>query len=321
MTVSPTGIDQSPQTAAVSYCADIGGSFIKFGRSYGAGIVAVEEQVPTPTSSWTGFMDAIAGLIARHEEDSSLPVAISTAGLFNSRTGEVIAANIPAFEDHDFAGELGAFLGRRVLVANDADSFALAEANVGVGRGHDVVMSIILGTGVGGGLVVGGRLVQGAGGVTAEWGHGAIIRTVALLPETGEEISIPRFACGCGQSGCTDTIGGARGIERLHLHLSGECSTSHKILDGWEQGDAIAARTVAVYFDLLSEPLAFAINISGATIVPVGGGLAARHKLVAGLDAAVRQRTLNTYGEPLIVPGQYLKDGGLVGVSVLASQL
>ncbi|WEX11016.1 ROK family protein [Chelativorans sp. AA-79] len=316
-----TGARVASQAEPVAYCADIGGSFIKFGRAYGPGDVSVEEHVPTPVASWQGFMDALAGLLERHGPESRpLPLAISIAGLFDTRTGRVTAANIPCFMHHDLITELSSYLGRKVLIANDADSFALAEANIGVGRGHEVVMCIILGTGVGGGLVAGGRLVQGAGGVTAEWGHGSIVQTSVTLPGSGEQIVVPRFACGCGQSGCTDTIGGARGIERLHRHLTGHRRSSHDILDAWEVGDPVAGRTVCVYLELLSEPLAYAINITGASMVPVGGGLATRPALIDALDRAVRKRTLNAYTEQLVLPGRHITDGGLVGVSVLASQ-
>lgn len=308
-----------PATEPIAYCADIGGSFIKFGRAFGPGHITIEDQVPTPIHSWTGFEDALAGLIQRQGETSALPLAICTTGLFDKASGQVNAANIPAFAGHDLVSELSARLGRKVLIANDADSFALGEANVGAGRGHDVVLCIILGTGVGGGLVVGGRLVQGAGGVTAEWGHGAILRSEIVL-QSGETLFIPRFACGCGKMGCTDTIGGARGIERLHGHLSGEDHTSHQILDAWEAGEALASRTVEAYCEMLSEPLAFVINITGADIVPSGGGLSSRPKLLAALDRAVRAKTLHAYENPLIVPGHFLKNGGLVGISVLAAQ-
>ena len=306
---------------AIGYCVDIGGSFIKFGRAFGPGEIAEEEKVPTPAHSWDQFRDALAGLISRHAAPGDgLPLAICTTGLFDAATGTVSAANIPGFAGHDLVSELSTHLGRKVLIANDADIFALAEANVGAGRGHDVVLAIILGTGVGGGLVVGGRLVQGPGGVTGEWGHGAIVKTHIVLPRTGEIIDMPRFSCGCGQAGCTDTIGGARGIERIHRHLTGTERTSRQIVSAWGAGDADASRTMEVYFELLAEPLAFAVNTVGATIIPVGGGLATSPELVAGLDAAVRARTLHRYTEPLIVPGHHLEHGGLVGVSILAAQ-
>lgn len=305
----------------MAFCVDIGGSFIKFGRAYGPGRIAVEAQVPTPARSWPDFEAVLAELIGRHGGDRlGVPLAISTTGLFDKRTGQVSAANIACFAGHDMAGELSHRLGRKVLIANDADSFALGEANVGAGRGHGVVMCIILGTGVGGGLVVDGRLVQGAGGVTAEWGHGAILRSEITLPRSGETLSVPRLDCGCGKKGCADTIGGARGLERLHRHLCEQECTSHQILDQWEEGGAAATRTVDVYLELLGEPLAFAVNITGASVVPVGGGLAARIRLLDALDALVRSKTLNAYPAPLIVPGHFSSNGGLIGISVLAAQ-
>jgi len=301
-------------------CADIGGSFIKFGRALAAGTVERVDEVPTPAQDWDALVTALSQLAARwNGPGAALPLAISTTGLFDHRTGTVTAANIPAFAGHDVVSELTAALGRPVLIANDADTFALAEANIGIGQGHDVVFCAILGTGVGGALVVDGHMVRGFRGVTGEWGHGPITQTMLTL-ESGETLTLPRFACGCGQAGCTDTIGGARGLERLHLHLHGTSGTSHQILDDWEAGNAQAARTVEVYLALLSEPLAFAVNITGASVVPVGGGLAARSKLIGALDRAVRPKTLNVFSEPLVRPGQFLDNGGLVGLSVLVHQ-
>jgi len=302
-------------------CADIGGSFIKFGRAFGPGEVRREAEVPTPATEWSALVGALSDLVSTWNGGAApVPLAISTTGLFDRRTGQVSAANIPAFKGHDVVGELSGVLNRPVLIANDADCFALAEANVGTGRGHDVVFCAILGTGVGGGLVVDGKLVRGARGVTGEWGHGPIIRTEVRLPGESAPIQLPRFSCGCGQVGCADTIGGARGLERLHMHLHQTARTSHQILDAWDADDWQATRTVNLYVELLSEPLAFAVNITGASIVPVGGGLASRPRLIRRLDEAVRPHTLNRFDTPLVVPGRFLENGGLVGMSVLAAQ-
>lgn len=318
MTLSAAETFAVPGTIPTALCADIGGSFIKFGRAFGPGQVERVEEVPTPASNWTAFVAALADLSTRwNGNGAAVPLAISTTGLFDHRHGTVSAANLPAFTGRDVQGELSATLGRRVAIANDADTFALAEANLGIGRGHDVVFCAILGTGVGGALVVGGHTVRGHRGVIGEWGHGPIVQTEITL-RSGEQVHLPRFACGCGQQGCADTIGGARGIERLHRHLHGEEKTSYQILDGWDAADAQAERTVEIYLALLAEPLAFTVNVTGASIVPVGGGLAARTRLIAALDQAVQERTLNRFEGALVQPGQFLKDGGLVGMSVLA---
>ena len=243
--------------SATAYCVDMGGSFIKFGIAYGAGNVEQLEKVPTPIHSWPDLVAAFAELIARWQPaaDATLPLAISTTGLFNARTGAVNAANIPCLAGHDVVRELSAALGRPVLIANDADCFALAEANIGLGKGHDVVFCAIMGTGIGGGLVADGRLVRGTGGVTGEWGHGPIVRTEITLPGEAEPIRIPRFQCGCGQTGCADTIGGARGVERLHQFLHGLTATSHDILDAWETGDAAALTRVCAIIDSGGGPM------------------------------------------------------------------
>ena len=275
-------------------CADVGGSFIRLGVSPHAGEVRPRGEEVTPAADWPGFVAAFGRLV----RGDDAPLAVATAGLVDD-DGRVAAANIACYAGRRVAAELAAALHRPVLVANDADCFALAEAQAGAGRGHRVVFAAILGTGVGGGLVVDGRLVPGAG----EWGHGPIARMS------------PRLACGCGQSGCADTVGGARGLERLHAHLTGETAGSREILDQWRAG---STRTVPAWLDLVSEPLALVVNATNASIVPVGGGLGADAGLVAALDEAVRARILRRPGRPLVVPGERRADGGLMGAAVLA---
>jgi N-acetylglucosamine kinase len=142
-------------------------------------------------------------------------------------------------------------------------------------------------------------LVTGAGGYAGEWGHGPVIQS-------------PAFACGCGQTGCVDTIGGARGLERLHHHLTGETATSVEILHRWHAGEAA---TVDLWLDLVSGPLAMVVNVIGADIVPVGGGLANDARLIAALDVAVRARILRVMDRPLVVVAQVSVDAGLVGAA------
>ncbi len=187
---------------------------------------------------------------------------------------------------------------------NDADCFALAEATQGAGRGKAAVFGVILGSGVGGGLVLGGRLVTGAGGYAGEWGHGPVIR--------GDHA----FACGCGQAGCVDTVGGARGLERLHRAETGETLGSEAIVAAWKAGEAAAGATLALWRDLVAGPLALVVNVTGADVVPVGGGLSRAQGLVAYLDEAVRVRILRRTTAPLLVPAECGPDAGLLGAAM-----
>ncbi|MGF9565143.1 ROK family protein [Neorhizobium sp. JUb45] len=303
------------------YAIDIGGSFMKFAASPEPGTVRILDRVETPVGSWPDFLATVSSLIVRHvpSDHRNAALALSIAGLIDPKNGAATSANIPCITGRHLANELEIALGRPVFAANDADCFTLAEANEGVGRGHPVVFCAIMGTGIGGGLAINGRLIRGAGGVTGEWGHGPALNTTVDFG-AGDTVFIPRFACGCGQSGCVDTIGGARGMERLHQFLHGSKSTSHEILDAWSGGDPAADRTMTAYLQLVADPLSLVVNITGASIVPVGGGLASEPKLIAALDAAVRKRVLNRFDHPIVIPAIRQDDGGLVGAAVLARQ-
>lgn len=291
---------------------DIGGSAVKAARAETPGALTQIGRVATPLADFDAFVQAIADLVG--DAPKTVAVAISITGVIDPRTGRIKCANIPCIDGRTLAADLQDRLGRPIHIANDADCFALAEAGLGAGRGEAIVFGAILGTGVGGGLVIDGRLVTGVGGFAGEWGHGPVAATLAGDPP----VAIPRIACGCGQHGCIDTIGGARGLERLHLHLHGVTLTSTEIIAAWHQGDRSAERTIEVYVDLVAGPLALVVNVTGAGIVPVGGGLARSHELIARLDLAVRERILRMTDTPLLVPAMVTPEPGLVGAALLA---
>lgn len=294
--------------------ADIGGSNIRLGRYRQGDDCELLASLPTPANDWPAFLAALDAAARPFVQEASA-LSISIAGVVVPETGEVIASNLPCLRGHALAAELEARLGLPVVVTNDADCAALAEAHVGAGVGHGVVFCAILGTGVGGGLVVDGKLVRGAGGLTGEWGHAPIMNEALVKTGDGREVRVPRFRCGCGLSGCADTIGGARGLERLHTFLHQRELSSHQILEAWSMGDAPAMATVDAYLELLSGPLAMAVNLTGASVVPVFGGLGRNAALIAALDAAVRRQILRRSEQPLVIPSRLSDQAGLVGAA------
>ncbi len=291
---------------------DIGGSRIKAARADRGGTPQVLGDWPTPGRDFDGFVEVLGRAVALAGPGVA-GIAMSIAGAVDPDTGVIHVANIPALDRRVLGRDLAGALGQRVIIANDADCFALAEARTGAGVGHRVVFGVILGTGVGGGLVVDGRIHQGAGGYAGEWGHGPVLRTRVA----GEAVEIPHWPCGCGQSGCADTVGGARGLERLDRHLNGAERGSVAILSDWQAGEATAGRTVAAWLDLLSAPLAVVVNVLGPSVVPVGGGLSNVPALVAALDRAVRARILRRVSRPLLVPARHRLEPGLIGAGLL----
>jgi N-acetylglucosamine kinase len=278
---------------------DIGGSRIR-AAAWDGRLLALGE-VPTPAGNLAAFTAAIAGFAAGRAVTG---IAISIAGVVDPGTGVGTVANIPAIDGLALGPALQDATGVPVMVLNDADCFALAEATQGAGQGHGTVFGVILGTGVGGGLVIGGRVVTGAGGYAGEWGHGPVIR--------GDYA----FQCGCGQVGCIDTVGGARGLERLHRKRTAELLGSEAIIANWLAGEAEAGETMALWRELVSGPLAMVVNVVGADVVPVGGGLSRAPGLVAYLDEAVRVRILRRTTAPLLVPAVCGADAGLLGAAM-----
>lgn len=292
-------------------CFDIGGTAIKSAIATPDGRIGAIQRVPTPTHDFAAFTVAMQALI-----DTCGPtkgIAISIAGIIDPANGRIKCANIPCIDGRTLAADLCEALKLPVWIINDADSFALAEAHAGAGREHANVFGLILGTGVGGGLVFNGRLVSGPGGFAGEWGHGPVAAQFAGTPPQ----AIPRFTCGCGQTGCLDTVGGARGLERLHQALGQPPLDSRAIIEAWQAGDAAAGRTIDCYIDLLAGPLAMLVNTIGASILPVGGGLSNSAPLIARLDQAVRASILRRTDAPIVVPGQSGAEAGLIGAAWL----
>ncbi|MBI1170905.1 ROK family protein [bacterium] len=271
---------------------DIGALRIKAAR----GGVALGE-VPTPLHDAQAFVEALHGFVQGDEAG----VAIALAGHVDPDSGRVRIGAIPCINGRALARELQGALGLPVVAVKDADCLALAETAVGTARGHRNVLALILGEGLAGGLVIDGRLVQGEGGYAGDWGHGPVIRS-------------PLFDCACGLKGCLETVASARGIERLHHHLTGQAIGSVEVIRRWRAGEPSPA--VTLWLDLVSAQLAMVLNVVGASIVPVGGGLANDRALIAALDRAVRARLLRKADRPLVVVAQSGAEAFLIGAAI-----
>ncbi|MGL4309294.1 MAG: ROK family protein [Paracoccaceae bacterium] len=285
---------------------DIGGTQIRAARAHAPGQAETVGTWPTPADDLPALTEIMRQAVA--QAGSTRGVAVSIAGVVDPDSGRIRVANIPALDGRVVATELQRALGLPVAIANDADCFALAEAGTGAGAGHRIVFGVILGTGVGGGLVVDGRIHRGAGGYAGEWGHGPILRGRTDLPD------VP---CGCGLGRCLDPLGSARGLERIHAYLHGAEASSEAIVTGWQAGDTAAGETVARWRDTVGDTLAMVLNVVGASVAPVGGGLANSPALIAELDRVVRAGLLRRTDAPLVVPARHRVNPGLIGAGLL----
>jgi len=297
-------------------CFDIGGTYIRYGLSNGRGAVPESGRTATPRDDFAAFVAALEDALGAMQAPVGAAVSISLAGFADPHDGAAVVANVPCLNGRRLAAELGHRLGRAVSVTNDADCFALAEALEGIGRGHRNVFAIVLGSGVGGGLVIEGKLVAGHGGVAGEWGHGPIVD-----PGAGGLVApMERVKCGCGRMDCLDPVGSARGLERLHAMRTGVSLDSAGIVGAWMEGDAAAAHTVEIHVEHIARVLGLLVNVTGVSIVPVGGGLAGAPQLIAAIDSRVRALALAGHRSPLVVPGTQATTGGLTGAALAARQ-
>lgn len=291
-------------------CFDIGGSKIVVADVSLSGDVNVVARVPTPLNCFEEFARALRP----HCPPGDDLVSLSMAGVIHPDTGVVQSSNIPGISGRRLAHDLQKSLGRSVLIINDANAFALAESKFGDAKDHDVVFAIILGTGVGGGVVINGNVLNGCCGTAGEWGH-----SPASTSRTGHVL--PEFLCAACKQPCVDTFGGARGLEKIYEQIASEFKDSHRILDAWESGEANAVRVVDVWLDIVGSALANIVNTLGASIVAVGGGLANNTSLISALNDEVNHRRLSESRSQLLYSAVCGPEKGLLGASLHAKAI
>ena len=254
---------------------DLGGTKIEAIALSASGEEVARRRVSTPRD-YAASIDAIAALVEELEHGAGRTgsVGVGIPGAVVPRTGLVKNANSVWLNGRPLGRDLEARLGRPVRLMNDANCFALSEATDGAAAGAHVVFGVILGTGVGGGIVVDGRCLSGANLIAGEWGHNP-------LPwPTPDEWPGP--ACYCGKRGCVETWLSGPAFERDHAERAGRPLAAPEIVRGAARGDHDAAATLARYHDRLGRALASLVNVFDPEVVVLGGGMSN----VAGLPEA-----------------------------------
>ena len=190
-----------------------------------------------PTEAAQGYAHIVAQIervVAQLEVASGsrrpARIGVGTPGATEPSTGRLKNSNTTCLNGQPLGADLTRALGVEAVLANDANCCALAEATLGAGRGRRVVMGLILGTGVGGGIVVDGRVLEGRHGIAGEWGHNPIV---------GESTS-----CYCGRRGCVETVISGPALERFYRDQGGEDLRLPEIVRRARAGEALARATV-----------------------------------------------------------------------------
>jgi predicted NBD/HSP70 family sugar kinase len=209
------------------------------------------------------ILSQIEGVIADLESASGLTrppkIGIGTPGAMEPSTGRLKNSNTICLNDQPIRHDLERLTGSRILMANDANCFALAEALIGAAAGSGVVFGVILGTGVGGGVVVNGRILPGLHGIGGEWGHN---------PLRGES-----HPCYCGRSGCIEGVLAGPSLERFYREQGGEAVRLPEISRRAQAGEPLALQTLSRLREKFSESIAAVINILDPDAIIIGGGV------------------------------------------------
>ena len=258
---------------------DLGGTKIELAALDAPGEVRLRRRVPTPRGDYDATLSAVTALVdeAERELGARATVGIATPGALSLVDARVKNANSTCLNGRALKHDLEHRLARPVRLANDANCFALSEAVDGAARGADVVFGVILGTGVGGGLVVGRRVLAGANAIAGEWGHNAL-----PLPEPDDH---PLPLCYCGRRGCVETFLSGPGMAADHAHVAGERLAAEEIVARAQSGDASCEATLVRYERRLARALASVINIVDPEVIVLGGGLSNVQRLYRSVPA------------------------------------
>ena len=272
------------------------------------------ERLPTPFSDYHGQVATIVQLVHRMEQQAGvrgLPVGIGHPGALVPATGLLQNANSTILNGRPLQRDLEAALGRAVRMANDANCLAVSEATDGAGAGYGGVFAVILGTGVGGGLVLNGQLRHGANGIGGEWGHNALPWPRA---DWGE---VPGPLHWDGQHGVIEAYLSGPGLAADHQRVTGEALRGEQIVAAAEAGSAAAEASLQRYEHRLARALASVINVLDPDVVVLGGGLSRLARLYQNVPALWGQWIFSGTVLTLLRPAQHGDSSGVRGAAWL----
>ena len=287
---------------------DLGGSKIEIIALH-HGQQLLRQRIPTPQGDYPGTVEAISGLVKQAEQQLGIQCSVGV-GIPGSRSpdhGRIKNANSVCLIGQDLQGDLQHALRRPVQLANDADCFTLSEASDGAGAGMPSVFGVILGTGVGGGLVINGQLVQGPNAICGEWGHNP-------LPWRTEQDGQP-ITCYCGMQDCIETfLSGPGWARRSGLGLS-----AADLASAASVGQPLAEQALERYCGQLARGLASVINLLDPHVIVLGGGLSNMAEIYRRVPELLLRHVFTDQLNTRLLPARHGDSSGVRGAAWLGA--
>jgi len=298
-------------TPAFLYGIDLGGSKIE-------GVVVRPEAPTTPllreridTEGHAGYEHVcgrIEQLVRRMEQMTGSPcdsLGVAAPGIIDPTTGSITNRNLVCLDGHPLGLDLAARLSAIVRIENDANCFALAEATLGAGRGAKSCIGIILGTGVGGGIIIDGKPVTGAHGIAGEWGH------LVLEPDGP--------MCGCGLRGCLEALISGPALERRYREGGGSARPMPEIYARHQAGtDPEASATIAYLCEVFGRSTANLVKLLDPHVIVVGGGLSHIDELFSVGVNVLHEQVFGKHFKIVVRRHELGDSAGVFGAAVLS---
>lgn len=301
---------------------DIGGTKIAALRISAEGEVLASTVIPTPATDQTAALPAIEVAAAAVLDEGVTAIGIGMAGLVDVRSGVLLWTPNLVWRNLPLAEGLGQRFGLPVTVDNDATAAAWAESRLGASRGRADSLFVGVGTGIGGGIIAGGRLVRGAHGLAGEIGH--------IIVEPGGPL------CGCGNRGCWEQVASGLAIARAGRHAVTEepgsaiarlaggdplRATGELVAEAARDGDEVAGAILVGVARRLGEGVAGLVNVLDPDVVVIGGGVGEAGDLVLDPLREAFFATVEAADVRPVVPilaAQLGNDAGAIGAALLA---
>lgn len=302
---------------------DLGGTKIEAIILQGDGTISHRSRTDTPSGDYQATLHAITNLTNSICDEaklpSQLPIGIGTPGAISLKSGLMMNCNSTCLNGQMLTEDLARVSGRQIRIANDADCFALSEASDGAATGSELMVGVILGTGIGGGIVINQQLTHGVNAIRGEWGHNSLpIQT--LQHSIPQELLAHDHACFCGRKDCVETWISGPAFERHYSLLAGEQLRAQEIMERVRTNDSLASRLFECHTHLLALALSNLINTLDPDTIVFGGGLSNIDELYVAVPKQLPQYVFSDVLNTRVKKALHGDSGGVRGAAWLWQQ-
>ena len=271
----------------------------------------VERLRKETPKNYNGTLDTICELVKYLEEKykTKCSVGVGTPGALSKETDCIKGGNSTWLNGRPLKKDIELRLNRNIFFENDANCFALSEAYDGAGSKHNIVFGVIIGTGVGGGLIINKKIINGFNNITGEWGHNQM--------PFGSNDKWNRHDCYCGKKGCIETFLSGPGFSKHYYDLFNEKLDARIIQENANNGDEKALEFIFQYLDYLARGLAQVINIIDPGAIVLGGGVSNMKQIYGNINAKLKKYVFSDTVNTEVVKNKFGDSSGVRGAADL----